>query len=78
MLKEKSAELLEFVRKNGGRATSVEACEALGLEKVNSLTGRITSLVKGGYAEYTKKEGENPGVITLTEAGMNYTPEDAE
>lgn len=73
-LKEKTFELLDYVRSHGGKVSTTEVCEAFGC-KINSITGRVNSLVKGGYAVYTKKTEDAPGYIELTEAGMEYEPE---
>lgn len=82
VLKEKSAEALEYVKAHDG-CTTREMMDAFGLEKINGITGRVNSLVKNGFVE-TKSEGVDPDGhkitrVYVTDAGMNYVPtEDAE
>lgn len=81
-IKEKTLECLEFIKANGGECTTLEIMEGLGLEKIASVTGRVTSLVKnelavredGGKTE----DGKKITIVRLTEAGQNYIPTDEE
>lgn len=84
-LTEKSLEVLNYVRENGGRVAVTEI--AAGLDRqLRSINANITDLCseKKGLAtrEKVAGEGEDAKPITyvvLTEAGMNYTvPVDAE
>ena len=54
--------------------------EALGCEKIASITGRVNSLCKHELAVREKRDigGEKPATfVVLTEAGMNFV-QDAE
>lgn len=42
-LTEKTFEALEYLQAHGGRATTVEMMNALGCEKIASITGRVNS-----------------------------------
>lgn len=81
VLKEKTQEAMDFIQAHGGRVTTAELAEGLGVA-VNSVTGRVNSLVKNelAYREKVEVEGEDKPVtyIQLTEAGMNYTPTEEE
>jgi DNA-binding MarR family transcriptional regulator len=54
----------------------------LGLEKIASVTGRVNSLVKNGLATTEDggktEEGRKITIVTLTEEGLNYVPEEEE
>lgn len=77
-LQEKTLECLNFVKSHGGRCTTAEIMEGLGLEKIASVTGRVNSLVKnelavredGGKTE----DGKKITIVQLTDTGMNFVP----
>ena len=48
-LKEKTQECFDYVKANGGKVSTAELAEGLGV-KLNSVTGRVNSLVKNGLA----------------------------
>ena len=81
-LQEKTQECLDFVKNHGGRCTTAEIQEGLGLEKIASVTGRVNSLVKnelavredGGKTE----DGKKITYVQLTDAGLNFVPSDDE
>lgn len=81
-LTEKTFEALDYLQKNGGRASTEEMRVALGCEKIASITGRVNSLVKNELA-YREKvaapDGEDKPItyVQLTEAGINFV-QDAE
>ena len=82
VLKEKTQEALDFIKAHGGRVTTAELAEGLGVA-INSVTGRVNSLCKNefAYREKVEVDGEEKPVtyVQLTEAGMTYEPsEDAE
>ena len=60
-LSEKTFEAIEYLQKNGGRATTEEMRVALDCEKIASITGRVNSLVKNGlaYREKVAVDGED-------------------
>ena len=79
-LTEKTFEALEYLQAKGGEATTEEMKEALGCEKIASITGRVNSLCKHDLAVREKRDigGEKPATfVILTEAGMNFV-QDAE
>ena len=80
-LTEKTFEALDYLQKNGGRASTEEMRVALGCEKIASITGRVNSLVKNelAYREKVAVEGEDKPVtyVQLTDAGINFV-QDAE
>ncbi len=76
-LKEKTQECFDFIKANGGRVTTTEIMEGLGLEKIASVTGRVNALVKAGFAvrEKVDEGGEKPVTyVQLTDEGMAYVP----
>lgn len=81
VLKEKTQEAMDFIKAHGGRVTTVELAEGLGVP-TSSVTGRVNSLVKNelAYREKIEVEGEEKPVtyVQLTEAGMNYEPTEDE
>lgn len=82
MLKDKTYECWEYIKEHGGRVTTAELAEGLGVA-VNSVTGRVNSLVKNelAYREKIAVDGSDKPVtyIQLTDAGMNFVQsEDAE
>ena len=78
VLKEKTQAVFDFVKNSGGRYTTAEIMEGLGLEKIASVTGCVNSLVKnelavredGGKTE----DGKKITYVVLTEAGQNFVP----
>ena len=81
-LTEKTFEALDYLQKNGGRASTEEMRVALGCEKIASITGRVNSLVKNELA-YREKVADPDGgdkpitYVQLTDAGINFV-QDAE
>ena len=75
-LTDKTFEALEYLQAHGGRATTVEMMNALGCDKIASITGRVNSLVKHELAtrEKVEVEGEEKPLtyVQLTDAGMNF------
>lgn len=82
VLKEKTQECLDFVKNHGGRCTTAEIQEGLGLEKIASVTGRVNSLVKNELATREDggktEDGKKITYVVLTEAGMNFVPSEDE
>lgn len=84
-LTEKSMEVLNYVRENGGRVAVTEIAAGLG-RTARSVNANITDLCseKKGLANREKVAGEGEDAkpityVVLTEAGMAFTPsEDAE
>lgn len=76
-LKEKTQECFDFIKANGGRASTTELAEGLGVA-INSITGRVNSLVKNelAYREKVEVEGSDKPItyVQLTDAGMNFEP----
>lgn len=81
VLKEKTQECFDYIKENGGRVSTAELADALGV-KINSITGRVNSLVKNGLAERVKEDvdGEDKPVtfVQLTEAGKTFVPSEEE
>ena len=77
VLKEKTQEAFDFIKSHGGRVSTAELAEGLGIA-VNSVTGRVNSLVKNelAYREKVEIEGAEKPVtfVQLTDAGMNFVP----
>jgi len=77
-LKEKTREAFDFIKAHGGRVTTNELAEGLGIA-VNSVTGRVNSLVKNelAYREKVEVEGSEKPVtyVQLTDAGLAYDPD---
>lgn len=77
VLKEKTQEAFDFIKEHGGRVSTAELAEGLGIA-VNSVTGRVNSLCKNelAYREKVEVEGSDKPVtfVQLTEAGMNFVP----
>jgi len=75
-LTEKTFEALEYLQSRGGRASTAEMMNALGCEKIASITGRVNSLVKNelAYREKVEVEGEEKPLtyVQLTDAGINF------
>ena len=80
-LTEKTYEALEYLQNHGGRASTEEMKNALGCEKIASITGRVNSLVKNelAYREKVEVEGAEKPItyVQLTDAGINFV-QDAE
>lgn len=80
-LKEKTFEALNYIKAHGGRVTTAELAEGLGVA-LSSITGRVNSLVKNemAYREKVEVEGEDKPItyVQLTEEGMNYEPAEDE
>jgi len=81
-IKEKTLECLEFIKAIGGECTTLKIKDGLGLEKIASVTGRVTSLVKNGLAVREdggkSEDGKKITIVKLTDAGMNYVPTEEE
>lgn len=83
-LTEKSMEVLNYVRENGGRVAVTEIAAGLdrGLRSVNANVTDLCSEKKGlATREKVAVEGEEKPItyVVLTEAGMAFVPsEDAE
>ena len=76
VLKEKTQEAFDVIKAHGGRMTTTALAEELGVA-LNSVTGRLNSLVKNelAYREKVDEGGEKPVTyICLTDAGINFVP----
>lgn len=80
-LTEKTQEALDFIKEHGGRVSTAELAEGLGVV-LSSVTGRVNSLVKKelAYREKVEVEGADKPVtyVQLTDAGMTFEPSDEE
>ena len=80
-LTDKTLEAINYLQSVGGKATTAEMMDALGCEKIASVTGRVNSLVKHELAvrEKVEVEGADKPVtyVILTDAGKNFV-QDAE
>ena len=81
-LTEKSSEVFNYVKDNGGHVSIDEICNAIG-RKPRSVGANVTDLQKKDLVEREKVEvegAEKPVVyVNLTENGKNFVPgEDAE
>lgn len=80
-LTEKSAQVFEYVKANGGRVSVEEVCKATGRTS-RSITANVNDLVKKELAERDKVEvegAEKPVTyIQLTDAGMAFVPSEDE
>lgn len=78
-LTEKSNEVFEYVKGNGGRVSVEEICTATGRAS-RSINANINDLVKKGLAERDKVEidgAEKPVTyVQLTDAGKTFVPSD--
>ena len=81
---ENSRKVLEFLKAAGAgvKFTANEVKDALGLEKVGSVTGSVTGLVNKGYAErftetVTDENGKTKEIkkFALTQAGVEFDPD---
>lgn len=72
---EKSAEVFNYVKSNGGRVSIEEICEATG-RAARSINANVTDLVKKGLTEREKVEieGKEKPVtyVCITEAGKAF------
>ena len=80
-LTEKSMEVLNYVKTNGGKVSIAELAEALGRSE-RSVGANVTDLTKKELAarEKVEVEGLDKPVtyVVLTDAGMNFVPSDEE
>ena len=79
-LTEKSSEVFNYVKDNGGHVSIDEICNAIG-RTARSVGANVTDLQKKSLVEREKVEvAEKPVVyVNLTENGKNFVPgEDAE
>lgn len=76
-LTEKSNEVLNYAKDNGGKVSLTELAEALG-RTPRSISANVTDLTKKDLATREKEEveGEEKPVtyVVLTDAGMNFVP----
>lgn len=77
-LTEKSLNVFNYVKENGGRVSVDEICAALGLA-ARSINANVTDLVKKTLATREKVAGEGEDAkdityVVLTEAGMSFDP----
>lgn len=83
-LTEKSAEVLNYVKENGGRVAIEEISAALDRNS-RSIGANVTDLTKKGLATRDKVAGEGEGegakditYVVLTPAGLEFVPTDDE
>ncbi len=82
-MKESSRKVLDYLKQAGVgvKFTHAQVQHDLGFEKVGSVVGSVTGLVKKGYAVREKAIVEVEGkekevsVFYLTEAGANFDPD---
>lgn len=76
-LTEKSNEVFEYVKANGGKVSIPELAQALD-RTARSVGANVTDLTKKGLAEREKVEveGEDKPVtyVVLTDEGVNFVP----
>ena len=76
-LTEKSMEVFQIVKNNGGRIELEKICEATG-RNARSVTANVNDLAKKELAarEKVEVEGEEKPVtyVVLTDAGMEFVP----
>ena len=81
MLKEKTQECFDYIKANGGKVSTAELADGLGVA-MSSITGRVNSLVKNGFAvrEKVEVEGQDKPItyVVLTDEGMAYVPSEEE
>ena len=81
MLKEKTQECFDYIKANGGKVSTAELADGLGVA-MSSITGRVNSLVKNGFAvrEKVEVEGQDKPVtyVVLTDEGLAYVPTEEE
>lgn len=81
-LTEKSAEVLNYVKENGGRVAIEEISAALD-RNPRSIGANVTDLTKKGLATRDKVAGGGEGAkdityVVLTPAGLEFVPTDDE
>lgn len=80
-LTEKSAQVFEYVKNNGGRVSIPELADALDRTE-RSIGANVTDLTKKELAvrEKVEVEGAEKPVtyVVLTDAGMNFVPSEDE
>ena len=75
-LTEKSNEVFEYVKNNGGKVSIEELTNATGRNS-RSVGANVTDLTKKGLATRVKEKGEEDKEITyvqLTDEGINFVP----
>ncbi len=76
-LTEKSSEVLNYVKDNGGKVSIPELVDALG-RNARSVGANVTDLTKKELAvrEKVEVEGEDKPItyVVLTDAGMTFVP----
>lgn len=76
-LTEKSTEVLDYAKANGGKVSIPELAEALG-RGPRSVGANVTDLTKKGLAQREKVEVEGADkpvtYVVLTDEGMNFVP----
>lgn len=76
-LTEKSSEVLNYVKDNGGKVSIPELVDALG-RNARSIGANVTDLTKKDLAvrEKVEVEGEDKPItyVQLTDAGMTFVP----
>lgn len=81
-LTEKSFEVLNYVKENGGKVAIPEITAALGRPSDRSTNANVTDLSNKELAvrEKVEVEGAEKPItyVVLTEAGMNFVQEEAE
>ena len=79
-LTEKSFEVLNYVKENGGKVSIPEITAALGRTNDRSTGANVTDLTKKGLAlrEKVEVEGAEKPVtyVVLTDEGMNFVQEE--
>lgn len=80
-LTEKSNEVFEYVKSNGGHVSVEEICSAVG-RAANSVNANVTDLSKKGLVEREKVdiEGVEKPVtyVKITDEGRSFVPSDDE
>lgn len=83
-MSENSRKVLDFLKEAGVgvKFTSKQIKEALGIEKIQSVSGSIVSFCKKGFVEKSVEtvadaEGKEKEVkfYSLTDTGMNFNPD---
>jgi len=79
-LTEKSQEIFNYIKENGGKVSVEELCNATN-RAARSINANVTDLAKKGLVvrEKVAGEGDDAKDITyavLTEDGMNFVPSD--
>lgn len=85
VLTEKTQKVYDFIKaQDDYSCTTAEIMAALGLEKINQVTGCVNSLVKKELAVREDGGKDDAGkkitIVKLTDAGINFVPseDDAE